>query len=82
MSTPDLWRPTSGCGPECLPGGTGSTRSAARRAVRLLAVAGMLLVGAGLAVILPVLPARDRQAALRRWARGTLRALGVRLAVR
>ncbi len=82
MSTADLWRPASGCGPWCLPGATGSTVSPARRAGRLLGVVGMLLAGVGLAVVLPVLPARDRRAALRGWARGTLRALGVRLTVR
>ncbi|MFG2058322.1 lysophospholipid acyltransferase family protein [Micromonospora sp. NPDC048930] len=82
MSSADLWRPASGCGPRCLPGATGSTVSPARRAARLLGVVGMLLVGVGLAVVLPVLPARERRAALRGWARGTLRALGVRLAVR
>ncbi|WP_309227513.1 MULTISPECIES: lysophospholipid acyltransferase family protein [unclassified Micromonospora] len=77
----ELWRPTSGCGPTCLPGSAGPTVSPARRAGRLLAVVGMLLVGAGLAVVLPVLPVPDRRVALAGWARGTLRALGVRLAV-
>ncbi|WP_245724755.1 lysophospholipid acyltransferase family protein [Micromonospora citrea] len=53
-----------------------------RRAGRLLAVLGMLGAGALLAPLLPVLPAGERAAAVRGWARGTLRALGVRLAVR
>ncbi|WP_328851700.1 1-acyl-sn-glycerol-3-phosphate acyltransferase [Micromonospora globbae] len=79
----DLWRPASGCGPGCLPApGEVPAVGVARRAGRLLAGAGMLLLGTGLAVLLPVLPERDGQAAVRAWARGTLRAFGVRLAVR
>ncbi|WP_347405433.1 lysophospholipid acyltransferase family protein [Micromonospora sp. WMMD980] len=77
-----MWRPASGCGPSCLPPPAAPDVSAPRRLGRLLGVLGMLLVGAGLAALLPVLPAADRQAALRGWARGTLRALGVRLVVR
>ncbi|MGW5670851.1 hypothetical protein ACWEVO_23325, partial [Micromonospora sp. NPDC003776] len=58
MSTAELWRPASGCGPWCLPGPAGApTVSPARRAGRLLGVVGMLLAGVGLAVVLPVLPA-------------------------
>ncbi|MFE9656005.1 lysophospholipid acyltransferase family protein [Micromonospora sp. NPDC006431] len=82
MTAAELWRPTSGCGSWCLPPATGCTVSRPRRVARLFGVVGMLLAGAGLAVLLPVLPAPDRQAALRGWARGTLRALGVRLVVR
>ncbi|MFR9778373.1 lysophospholipid acyltransferase family protein [Micromonospora sp. MS34] len=82
MSTFDLWRPSSGCGPYCLPVATDPAVPPARRVARLLGMVGMLLVGVGLAAVLPVLPARDRRAALRGWARGTLRALGVRLTVR
>ncbi|GGR86048.1 hypothetical protein GCM10010169_32930 [Micromonospora fulviviridis] len=80
--TGELWRPASGCGPGCLPAATGPDVSPPRRLGRLLGVLGMLLAGAGLAALLPLLPARDRRAALRGWARGTLRALGVRLVVR
>ncbi|MEH1168589.1 lysophospholipid acyltransferase family protein [Micromonospora sp. CPCC 205539] len=54
----------------------------ARRVLRLLAGAGMLLAGVGVAALLPVLPASERQAALRGWARGTARAFGVRLVIR
>ncbi|WP_405091045.1 1-acyl-sn-glycerol-3-phosphate acyltransferase [Micromonospora sp. NBC_01392] len=78
----DLWRPTSGCGPRCLPHATAPDVSAPRRVGRLFGVLGMLVVGAGLAALLPLLPAADRRAALRAWARTTLRALGVRLVVR
>ncbi|MFJ8581649.1 lysophospholipid acyltransferase family protein [Micromonospora sp. NPDC093277] len=82
MTTDDLWRPSSGCGPACLPADAGPAVSLPRRVGRLLGVFGMLLAGVGLAALLPLLPARDRGAALRGWARGTLRALGVRLVVR
>ncbi|SCG36709.1 1-acyl-sn-glycerol-3-phosphate acyltransferases [Micromonospora echinaurantiaca] len=83
MSRRDLWRPASGCGPHCLPppGGTPGV-PAARRAARLVALLGMLVLGAGLAVVLPLLPAAERRAALGGWARVTARALGVRLVVR
>ncbi|MEV0153154.1 lysophospholipid acyltransferase family protein [Micromonospora sp. NPDC050686] len=81
MSVPtDPWRPSSGCGPDCLPApGKAARVPVARRAGRLLAVLGMLLAGAVLAALLPVLPGRERSAAVRAWACGTLRAFGVRL---
>ncbi|MEU0150540.1 lysophospholipid acyltransferase family protein [Micromonospora fulviviridis] len=82
MTGDGLWRPASGCGPDCLPPATRPDVSLPRRAGRLLGVLGMLLAGVGLTALLPLLPARDRRAALRGWARGTLRALGVRLVVR
>ncbi|WNM36863.1 lysophospholipid acyltransferase family protein [Micromonospora halotolerans] len=82
MTGDGLWRPASGCGPGCLPAAQAPDVSLPRRVGRLLAVLGMLSAGVGLAALLPLLPARDRRAALRGWARGTLRALGVRLAVR
>ncbi|MFI7429604.1 lysophospholipid acyltransferase family protein [Micromonospora sp. NPDC049836] len=81
MTAGELWRPASGCGPGCLPAATGPAVPPARRAGRLLGVLGMVLAGVGLAALLPVLPARARRAALRGWARGVLRALGVRLDV-
>ncbi|RLK13554.1 1-acyl-sn-glycerol-3-phosphate acyltransferase [Micromonospora sp. M71_S20] len=78
-----LWLPASGCGPTCLPAaGEVPAVSPARRAGRTLAVLGMLSAGTALALLLPVLPAGDRAAALRGWARWTLRAFGVRLVVR
>ncbi|MGC3861940.1 lysophospholipid acyltransferase family protein [Micromonospora chersina] len=82
MTGDGLWRPASGCGPGCLPADTPPDVSLPRRAGRLLGVLGMLLAGVGLAVLLPLLPAGGRRAALRGWARWTLRALGVRLLVR
>ncbi|KWV30692.1 lysophospholipid acyltransferase family protein [Micromonospora rifamycinica] len=78
----ELWRPTAGCGPACLPGVRRAQVSPARRVARLLGVLGMVLVGAGVVVLLPVLPAAERAAVVRSWARGTAGALGVRLAVR
>ncbi|MEW2327350.1 lysophospholipid acyltransferase family protein [Micromonospora chersina] len=82
MTGDGLWRPASGCGPGCLPATTAPDVSLPRRAGRLLGVLGMLLAGVGLAALLPLLPAGRRRAALRGWARWTLRALGVRLVVR
>ncbi|TDC36052.1 1-acyl-sn-glycerol-3-phosphate acyltransferase [Micromonospora sp. 15K316] len=79
----DLWRPRSGCDDECLPApGETPAVPVPRQVARLLAGVGMLLLGTGLAVVLPVLPARDGQAAVRAWARRTARAFGVRLVVR
>lgn len=79
----DLWRPSSGCDDDCLPvAGEVPTVSAARRVVRLAAALGMLLTGAGLVLLLPVLPTRERQVALSGWARATARAFGVRLVIR
>ncbi|MFG3711309.1 lysophospholipid acyltransferase family protein [Micromonospora sp. NPDC047730] len=83
MSATPLWLPASGCGPACLPvADAAGAAPATRRAARLLAVLGMLLAGTVLAALLPVLPARERAVAVRGWARGALRALGVRLVVR
>ncbi|PWR07915.1 1-acyl-sn-glycerol-3-phosphate acyltransferase [Micromonospora acroterricola] len=79
----DLWRPSSGCDEECLPAaGEVPTVPVARRVLRLGAGAGMLLAGVCLAVLLPVLPARERQAAVRGWARAAARAFGVRLVIK
>ncbi|MFF5179393.1 lysophospholipid acyltransferase family protein [Micromonospora sp. NPDC000316] len=79
----DLWRPSSGCGEQCLPAaGEVPTVPVARRVLRLVAATGMLLAGVGVAVVLPVLPARERQALLGGWARATVRAFGVRLVIK
>jgi 1-acyl-sn-glycerol-3-phosphate acyltransferase len=78
-----LWQPRSDCGPECLPApGETPTVSGARRAGRLVALLGTLLLGAALLPALPLLPASGRWIAGRAWARAVLRALGVGLAVR
>ncbi|MEU4471635.1 lysophospholipid acyltransferase family protein [Micromonospora sp. NPDC023888] len=79
----DLWRPSSGCDDGCLPpAGEVPTVSVARRVLRLVAVTGMLLAGVALVALLPVLPVRERRAAVRGWARCTARAFGVRLVIR
>ncbi|WP_431915534.1 lysophospholipid acyltransferase family protein [Micromonospora wenchangensis] len=78
----ELWRPTAGCGPDCLPGEGRTGVSPVRQVARLVGVLGMLLAGAGLAVLLPVVPAARRAAVLRVWARRTAGVLGVRLVVR
>ncbi|MEU4334574.1 lysophospholipid acyltransferase family protein [Micromonospora lupini] len=83
VGTHDLWRPLSGCDDDCLPAADEvPTVPMARRVLRLVAASGMLLAGVGVAVLLPVLPARERQAVLRGWARGTVRAFGVRLVIK
>ena len=82
MSADGLWRPVSGCGPDCLPGAgrvdhagpaaggpTGGRAGHARARGR----AGRAAPGAARA---------GADAAVRGWARGTLRALGIRLVVR
>lgn len=75
-----FWRPRSGCGTGCLPPPeTVPAAGRLRRAVRLAGLLGMLLVGVLLLVLLPALPRRLRPYAGRGWARGLLRALGVRL---
>ncbi len=82
-ATHPLWRPTSGCGPDCLPlPGRSPDVPVARRLGRAVALLGMLGVGIGLAVLLAVLPAGERHALTRGWARATARACGVRLTVR
>ncbi|MGC1214015.1 MAG: 1-acyl-sn-glycerol-3-phosphate acyltransferase, partial [Micromonospora sp.] len=68
MNGGELWRPTSGCGPSCLPPVTERAVPVLRRALRLVGVLGLLLAGIGLAALLPVLPARERASALRGWA--------------
>jgi 1-acyl-sn-glycerol-3-phosphate acyltransferase len=75
-----FWRPRSGCGADCLPP-PGSLPGAGplRRAARLTGLLGMLAVGGLLLVLLPAVPRRLRPYAGRGWARGLLRALGVRL---
>ncbi|NGM13776.1 1-acyl-sn-glycerol-3-phosphate acyltransferase [Verrucosispora sp. CWR15] len=78
-----LWRPSSGCGPACLPGpGEAPAIPVFRQLGRAAGLLGMLGLGIGLAALLPALPTRERQAALRGWARTTARACGVRLEVR
>jgi 1-acyl-sn-glycerol-3-phosphate acyltransferase len=78
-----LWRPRSSCGPHCLPEpGQIGLASAATRARRLAALAGVLLLGALLLPVLPVLGPRGRHVVARTWARAVLRALGIRLVAR
>ncbi|WP_346775830.1 lysophospholipid acyltransferase family protein [Micromonospora sp. HNM0581] len=53
-----------------------------RQSGRVAGLLGMLVLGIGLAALLPALPAQERHAALRGWARFTTRACGIRLEVR
>lgn len=75
-----LWQPCSACGPDCLPGPGRTPRvRRTRQAARLAALAGALLAGVALLVVLPTLPMAGRHAAARHWARAVLAALGVSL---
>jgi 1-acyl-sn-glycerol-3-phosphate acyltransferase len=77
-----LWRPRSACGPDCLPAGGDTPVSRTRQTGRLAALFAVLVAGVGLVVLLPLLPSAGRHRAVRTWARGLLRAVGVRLVVR
>ncbi|WP_341717440.1 lysophospholipid acyltransferase family protein [Micromonospora sp. FIMYZ51] len=78
-----LWRPSSGCGPDCLPRpGETPTVPAVQQLGRAIALLGMLGLGIGVAAVLPVLPSRERRTLTSGWARATARACGVRLKVR
>jgi 1-acyl-sn-glycerol-3-phosphate acyltransferase len=81
--TTDLWQPRSACDTTCLPTpGSTPTVPILVRAGRLLAVAALVLAGAALLPVLPLVSARGRSAIGRRWAGALLRALGVRLVIR
>jgi 1-acyl-sn-glycerol-3-phosphate acyltransferase len=69
-----MWATESGCGPHCLRGEEVAVAGPVRRVVRLVALAVVVLVGAGTLL----LPRRWRSRALRGCARAALRALGVR----
>lgn len=76
----DLWQPASACGPDCLAGDQPFPAvSRIRRGWRLAAAAGVMLVAAALAPVLPLLRAPRRARLIRRCARHVLRALGVRV---
>jgi 1-acyl-sn-glycerol-3-phosphate acyltransferase len=79
----DLWQPRSDCDMYCLPiaEGTPAVRLPVR-AGRLLAVAAVVLAGAVLLPVFPLLSGRGRCTFGRRWALAVLRGLGVRLVVR
>lgn len=83
MSAGTLWQPRSACGAGCLPSpvdtGLAGAAVALWRLVRLVAV----ILAAGLALpVLALVGVPRRRRALRRFARGALRALDVRLSVR
>lgn len=77
------WMPVSPCGDSCLPT-AGSVPKAGwlRQAVRVMAALLLLVAGAGLVVVLPLLPGRRRERTLRRWFRMLLAVLQVRIRVR
>jgi 1-acyl-sn-glycerol-3-phosphate acyltransferase len=76
----ELWQPSSACGPHCLADDEPfAAVGRARRAGRLAAVTGVMVVAAALLPILPLLPAGRRARLIRGCARGVLRALGIRV---
>ncbi|MBB4682207.1 lysophospholipid acyltransferase family protein [Crossiella cryophila] len=76
------WMPHSPCGAWCLPAGDTLPKvSPARRALRLVTLAAVVLTGPLCALTLSVLGPNGRAAVLRGWFRMVLGALGVRLRV-
>lgn len=74
--------PVSPCGDSCLPvAGSMPTAGRFRQACRLIAAVSSLTAGAGLIVVLPLLPGGRRERMLRRWFRSLLAALDVRIQV-
>lgn len=75
------WMPTSPCGPGCL-GGSEPTVGRVRRALRLTAVTGVVLLSLLSLVLLPVVGGAGRAWLTKGVFRGVLLAMGVRLVVR
>lgn len=76
------WMPLSPCGDSCLPA-AGSVPKAGwlRQACRLVAALLLLVAGAGLVAVLPLLPGAHRMRTLRRWFRVLLAVLEVRIRI-
>jgi 1-acyl-sn-glycerol-3-phosphate acyltransferase len=80
------WFPTSPCAPECLPvavadAGLARLRRLARTTWRMTALVGALLLGAGLALLAPVLGPRRVGQVQAAWSGWLLAAAGVRVVV-
>ncbi len=76
------WMPMSPCGDGCLPAaGTVTSVGRARQLLRMVAAGALLLIGAVLAVALPLLGPAGRERALRAWSRALLTGLQIRLEV-
>jgi 1-acyl-sn-glycerol-3-phosphate acyltransferase len=82
--TDDIWQPRSGCGAHCIaddePGPPAVGRSL--RAGRMARLVAVMLAAAVTLPVLPMLTTRRRCAVVRGFARGVLRALGIRLDLR
>ncbi|GDY31882.1 lysophospholipid acyltransferase family protein [Gandjariella thermophila] len=74
------WMPVSPCGDGCV-AGVPLDAGLGRRVFRLAALAAALLAGLLIGLVVPVLPGRARQAAVRGWFGAILRATGARLRV-
>jgi 1-acyl-sn-glycerol-3-phosphate acyltransferase len=76
----ELWQPRSGCGHHCIADDEPAPRVGwPLRIGRLAAVAGVMLAAGASLPVLSLLPAGPRGRLVRRFARGVLRALGIRL---
>ncbi|MPZ64001.1 MAG: 1-acyl-sn-glycerol-3-phosphate acyltransferase [Pseudonocardiaceae bacterium] len=76
------WMPVSPCGAGCLPAaGAVPAAGCVRQACRLLAVGLLLVAGAGLFAVLPLLPGGVRERTQRRWFRLLLAALEIRIRI-
>jgi 1-acyl-sn-glycerol-3-phosphate acyltransferase len=83
MVAESMWLPRSTCGTFCLPSPDSVPRvGAVRAASRLVAVLAVIAAAAATLPVLPLLTPAGRAVALRFFARGVLRALGVRHALR
>jgi 1-acyl-sn-glycerol-3-phosphate acyltransferase len=82
MSRPHLWLPVSSCGPGCLPPADAvPTVARPRQLSRLLAAAVLLLAGAMVVAVWPLLGAAEQQRILRAWHRALLGALRIQLQI-
>jgi 1-acyl-sn-glycerol-3-phosphate acyltransferase len=76
----DIWQPRSGCGAQCIADDEpGPTVGMPLRVGRTAALAAVMLFAATALPVLPLLTARRRAVAVRGFARGVLRSLGIRL---
>ncbi len=77
-----LWLPQSACGPDCFQSEEPLAAGRPRQVARLAGVLGVVLGAVALVPVLPLLPARARDRVVRACARGVLRTLGIRYAIR
>ncbi|WP_404953668.1 lysophospholipid acyltransferase family protein [Streptomyces sp. 147326] len=76
-----VWLPTSPCTPEACAGHEGSTASAPRAVLRLIAAVALILLGILGAPPARLLPAGPRYTVVRAWSTALVRAFGIRITV-